>query len=115
MNSFQIHNYDENSINYKYASREEIIKWIYELNSDDKIIAFSITNVKLCEFIQKCHTLLKVDISNTKITTDGIQQIVEGVTDNDSIKEINAENNPMLDKVKAVEMFKFKDKFKINV
>ena len=69
----------------------------------------------LCEFIQKCHTLLKVDISNTKITTDGIQQIVEGVTDNDSIKEINAENNPMLDKVKAVEMFKFKDKFKINV
>ena len=69
----------------------------------------------LCEFIQKCHTLLKVDISNTKITTDGIQQIVEGVTDNDSIKEINAENNPMLDKTKVIEMFKFKDKFKINV
>ena len=69
----------------------------------------------LCEFIQKCHTLLKVDISNTKITTDGLQQIVEGVTDNDSINEINAENNPMLDKTKVIEMFKFKDKFKIKV
>ena len=45
------------------------------------------------EFIRKCHTLLKIDLSNTKITTDGMQQIVEGVADNDSIKEINAENN----------------------
>ena len=67
------------------------------------------------EFIRKCHTLLKIDLSNTKITTDGMQQIVEGVADNDSIKEINAENNPMLDKVKAIEMFKFKEKFKINI
>ena len=69
----------------------------------------------ISEFIGKCQTLLKIDLSNTKITTDGMQQIVEGVTNNDSIKEINAENNPMLDKAKAIEMFKFKDKFKVNI
>lgn len=69
----------------------------------------------LSEFIGKCHTLLKVDLSNTNITSDGLQQIVEGITNNDSIKEINAENNPMLDKNKAIEMFRFKENFKINL
>ena len=69
----------------------------------------------ISDFIGKCQTLLKVDLSNTKVTTDGMQQLVEGVTDNDAIKEINAENNPMLDKVKATEMFKFKKKFKITL
>jgi hypothetical protein len=67
------------------------------------------------EFLGKCHTLLKVDLGNTKITIDGLQFILEGVTNNDSIKEIIAENNPMLDKLKAVNLFKFKENFKISV
>ena len=69
----------------------------------------------ISDLIGKSHTLLKIDLSNTKITVDGLQLLVEGVTDNDSIKEINAENNPMLNKVKAVELFNFKNNFKINV
>ena len=67
------------------------------------------------DFIGKCQTLLKIDLGNTKVTVDGLQLIVEGVTDNDSIKEIIAENNPMLDKAKAVQLFKFKEKLKISV
>ena len=67
------------------------------------------------EFLGKCHSLLKIDLGNTKITIDGLQFMVEGVTNNDSIKEIIAENNPMLDKLKAVDLFKFKEKFKISV
>ena len=49
MNSFQNNNCDENSINYKYSSRKDIINWIYELNQEERIKAFSITNHKLCE------------------------------------------------------------------
>lgn len=67
------------------------------------------------EFLGKCQSLLKIDLGNTKITIEGLQFIVEGVTNNDSIKEIIAENNPMLDKLKAVNLFQFKEKFKISV
>ena len=69
----------------------------------------------ISDFIAQCPTLLKIDLGNTKITADGLQLLVEGVTDNESIKEINAENNPMLNKIKAVELFNFKKNFKVNV
>ena len=69
----------------------------------------------LSDFIQKCQTLLKIDLSNIKVTTEGLEQLVEGVNDNDSIKEINAENNPMVNKEKITEIFKSKEKFKINL
>ena len=69
----------------------------------------------ISDYILKSKSLLKVDLSNTKITNDGIEKIVEGVIDSESIKEINAENNPNLDKGRVIEMFKPKEKFKINV
>ena len=69
----------------------------------------------ISDYILKSKSLLKVDLSNTKITNDGIEKIVEGVNDSESIKEIIAENNPNLDKDKVIEMFKSKEKFKINV
>ena len=55
MNSFQNNNCDENSINYKYSSRKDIINWIYELNQEERIKAFSITNHKLCELIKNMY------------------------------------------------------------
>ena len=69
----------------------------------------------LSEFIGKCQSLLKVDIGNTKITIDGLQDIVEGVTDNEAIKEVIVENNPMLEKGKVEELFKFKENFKVTL
>ena len=69
----------------------------------------------LSEFIGKFQRLLKVDIGNTKITIDGLQDIVEGVTDNEAIKEVTVENNPMLEKGKVEELFKFKENFKVTL
>ena len=71
MNSFQINNCDENSINYKYSSRKDIINWIYELNQEDRIKAFSITNHKLCELIKNMYYKYdKSSKSKFKLTFD---------------------------------------------
>ena len=90
----------------KFLKEKEKEKSIKNDNEIEKIIN---------EFLGKCQTLLKIDLGNTKITIDGLQFIVEGVTNNDSIKEIIAENNPMLDKLKAVNLFKFKEQFLAKV
>ncbi len=93
MHSFQINNYDENSINYKYASREEIIKWIYELNSDDKIKAFSITNVKLCELIKKMYynnsnkRKFKLTFDNDDYNIESLKKFENQIENNLNIQE----------------------------
>jgi hypothetical protein len=85
MNSFINNNNnddEENRINYKYTSREEIINWIYELNSDERIKAFSITNDKLSELIQKMYikftscskTKFKLTFDNDFYNIDSLKQ-----------------------------------------
>ena len=69
----------------------------------------------LSDFILKCKALVKIDLSNTKITNEGVQKLVEGINDNESIKELNLEKNPNLDKNTVIEMFKDKENFKVNV
>ena len=69
----------------------------------------------LSDFILKCNALVKIDLSNTKITNEGVQKLVEGINDNESIKELNLEKNPNLDKNTVIEMFKDKENFKVNV
>ena len=66
-------------------------------------------------FIENCTTLQKIDISGSKITTEGFENIVEGVRENDKIKEIVAENLGDIDKNKILDMFKFKEQLKINL
>ena len=66
-------------------------------------------------FIENCSTLQKIDISGSKITTEGFESIVEGVRENDKIKEIVAENINDLDKDKVSDLFKFKEQMKITM
>ena len=69
----------------------------------------------ISDFIENCKSLQKIDLSGTKITTEGFESIVESVRESEKIKEIVAENISNIDKDKVVEMFKFKENFKIIV
>ena len=66
-------------------------------------------------FIDSCKSLQKIDISGSKITTEGFENIVEGVRENDKIKEIVAENISNIDKDKVIDLFKFKEELKITM
>ena len=66
-------------------------------------------------FIEGCSTLQKIDISGSKITAEGFETIVEGVRENEKIKEIVAENISNLDKDKVNDLFKFKEQIKISM
>ena len=68
----------------------------------------------ISDFIENCKTLQKIDLSGTKITTEGIEEIVDGVKANDKIKEIVLQNISNIDKNKIEEMFKYKEDFNIT-
>ena len=68
----------------------------------------------ISDFIENCKTLQKIDLSGTKITTEGIEEIVDGVKANDKIKEIVLQNISNIDKNKIEEMFKYKEDFVIT-
>ena len=53
-------------------------------------------------------------MSGTKITTEGIEEIVDGIKANDKIKEIVLQNISNIDKNKIEEMFKYKEDFNIT-
>ena len=121
MNSFQIHNYDENSINYKYASREEIIKWIYELNSDDKIIAFSITNVKLCELIKKMYynytnkRKFKLTFDNDDYNIESLKKFENRIENNLIIQEEKMAQQLFLKEIRFYSIKEENDTITLNV
>ena len=95
MNSFQNNNCDENSINYKYSSRKDIINWIYELNQEDRIKAFSITNHKLCELIKNMYykydksskIKFKLTFDNDYYNLESLKQFNYKIDNNLSIQE----------------------------
>ena len=106
MNSFQNNNCDENSINYKYSSRKDIINWIYELNQEERIKAFSITNHKLCELIKNMY--YKYDKSSKykfKLTFDNDYYNLE------SLKQFNykIDNNLSIQEEKVAEKLFIKE------
>ena len=121
MNSFQINNYDENSINYKYASREEIIKWIYELNSDDKIMAFSITNVKLCELIKKMYNnntnkrKYKLTFDNDDYNIESLKKFENRIENNIDIQEEKMAQQIFLKEIRFYSIKEENDTITLNV
>ena len=57
----------------------------------------------------------KIDLSGTKITNEGLENIIDAVKYHDKLKEIVLENNSSIDKDKVTEMFKSKEQFNIIV
>ena len=55
------------------------------------------------------------DLSGTKITNEGLENIIDAVKYHDKLKEIVLENNSSIDKDKVTEMFKSKEQFNIIV
>ena len=69
----------------------------------------------IADFIDNCKSLQKIDLSGTKITNEGLENIIDAVKYHDKLKEIVLENNSSIDKDKVTEMFKSKEQFNIIV
>ena len=88
---------------------------ILELYINNNLIGNECMNA-LAEFIKECKSLQKIDLGGNKITTDAIEGIIDGVKENNCLKEIILSNNNMeKDKDKIIEMFKFKENIKIII
>ena len=88
---------------------------ILELYINNNLIGNECMNA-LAEFIKECKSLQKIDLAGNKITTDAIEGIIDGVKENNCLKEIILSNNNMeKDKDKIIEMFKFKENLKIII
>ena len=119
MNSFINNNNnddEENRINYKYTSREEIINWIYELNSDERIKAFSITNDKLSELIQKMYIkFTSCSKTKFKLTFDkdfyNIDSLKQFHSKNDNELSMNEEKMAEKLFLKEIRFYTIKDNY----